>query len=116
MMTSNHQLNMETVNTLREMDQGSGFFTELIDEYAIQSQGLLSKIGAGIEACDWEQIRFSVHTLKGSSYNLGADEAAAVCEQIEAANLQQNAKDLQELFPILQDTCSAATAALRSVA
>ena len=78
-------LNMDTVDMLREMDEGTGFFADLISEYVAQSTTLLSTIHAGIQADDLQKVGAAVHTLKGSSLNLGAEAVGQQCAQLEVA-------------------------------
>ena len=78
-------LNMGTVNMLREMDEGTGFFAELVAEYAAQSTGLLGTIHQGIDEGDLDKIGRAVHTLKGSSLNLGAEAVGQLCATLELA-------------------------------
>lgn len=114
-MVNETHLNMDTVEVLQEMDQGSGFFAELVGEYARQALDLLADITRGFEQRDEQAIRFAVHTLKGSSYNLGADNVAEVCVQIEAATAKADYAEIEALLPQLESTFRTAADALQRV-
>ena len=112
-MVNETRLNMETVEVLKEMDQGSGFFAELVGEYTRQALDLLAEVTRGIEQRDDQGIRFAVHTLKGSSYNLGADDVADLCARIEAATAKADYAEIEALFPQLESSFRTAADALQ---
>ncbi len=116
MMAVEIRINMTTVNVLREMDDGSGFFADLVEEYVDQSDMLIETIATAMSARDEEQIRFSVHTLKGSSFNVGADQLADLCQQIEDANALGDYAELQLLLSKLQAVFQTTSEELRSLA
>lgn len=97
-------LNMDTVDMLREMDEGSGFFAELVHEFAQQSQRLLHEIEEATNTHDQTRLEFAVHTLKGSSFNVGADEQAQLCHQIEVAAAQDDFPQIAALVVRLKAT------------
>lgn len=115
-MRNESYLNMETVAVLQEMDQGSGFFADLVSEFLRQALDLLAEIKIGIQQRNEENIRFAVHTLKGSSYNLGADDVADLCAQIEAAVAAADYAALETLYLQLESTYCTAANALQDLA
>lgn len=80
MSTIDH-VDMETLNMLKEVME-DGFVT-LLETYITDSGARIDAMRAAIEAADSDAIRRAAHSLKGSSGNLGANQMAALCLNVE---------------------------------
>lgn len=94
-------LNEETIEELWELDGGSGFMQDLVSEFNLQNQRLVSEIIRAAEDHDYETLRFSVHTLKGSSLNVGACRQAAAALAVENACKEKDTQAISQLAPFL---------------
>ncbi len=73
------------LDELREAlgDTDGAFVRELVDAFTAQAPGLVEQIEQAIAAGDREALRFSAHTLKGSSGSVGAVRLAALSDRLE---------------------------------
>ena len=94
-------LNEATVKELWELDAGSGFIQELVTEFNLQNQRLMKEIIRFAEDCDFEPLRFSIHTMKGSSLNVGARRQAAIALAVEDACKNEDCETIRQLVPLL---------------
>ncbi len=106
-------LNKAIITELWELDAGSGFIQELVVEFNAQNQRLMDEIIRFAEDCDYESLRFSVHTMKGSSFNVGADRQAAVALTIEKACKDEDCETVRQLVPLLKETAGQTEESLR---
>ena len=104
-----------TIADLWELDAGSGFMQELITEFNRQNQRLLEEITRSAIECDFETLRYSVHTMKGSSSNVGAARQAAIALTIENACKAADCETVQSLMPALAEIAEATEEALRGL-
>lgn len=111
-MPSPSILNATTIDMLRELDGGSGFFAELVQEYTEQSDRLLAQINQAFNADDRKTLQFAVHTLKGSSYNIGADALGECCASFERLKYDERA-DQEEVLAEVTELYAKSIAALR---
>ena len=65
------------------------------------------------EDCDWESLQFSIHTMKGSSFNVGADRQAALAVTIENACKAKDSDSVQHLVRLLKETAGQTEESLR---
>ena len=70
------------VNTLYEL-MGPEKFNELVNTYIHNSLAHLRTMDQLIAARDYTELKPAVHSMKGSSGNMGAMEVAHICLQIE---------------------------------
>ncbi len=59
------------------------FLEQIIDEFEISSDQIISELQSLIACGDLATIRGAAHKLKGSSRNIGGDKLAAICEELE---------------------------------
>ncbi|HVN47896.1 MAG TPA: Hpt domain-containing protein [Bacteroidota bacterium] len=72
------------------------FVYELVEIYMAESPKMISSIRDAILKKDFEALRTTAHTLKGSSYNLGAKRLGDLCFALETAGRAK------EQFPPLE--------------
>lgn len=108
-------LDMAIIAELQELDQGSGFFEELTTEFSLQNERLFEEIRRDAQDLNYEQLRFSVHTLKGSSLNLGAMRQAKIAIELEAACKRKDGPEINRRLPLLFEVGEQTVQALRSL-
>lgn len=70
--------------------------------YLKDSQDLVDKIVAAVQARDGDSLRDSAHSLKSRSATLGAWQVADLCKQLELGGRSQNLNGAAELAATLQ--------------
>lgn len=64
-------------------DESGEFVRGLVEAYLEQAPRLLDAIEQAVADGDRERLRFSAHTLKGSSRSVGAVRLGGLCERME---------------------------------
>ena len=79
-------VDLTVLNTFRAMQQEScpGLLDELIDFYLTDTKTRLADLRLALHRKDLRAARWTVHSLKGSSDNLGVHHMAALCSTLEA--------------------------------
>ena len=108
-------INRATITELWELDAGSGFMQELVAEFNMQNQRLMKEIVCLAEDCNYESLRFSIHTMKGSSFNVGADRQGTAALAIENACKDEDCKTIQHLVPLLKNIAEQTEESLRTL-
>ena len=71
---------------LRDLAAGdSELICELVAAFKQDVAARLMRIRSALSTADLAALRAEVHTIKGSARQIGADDVAAKCQQIEAA-------------------------------
>ncbi len=106
-------LNMETIQSIREL-QGEGepdLFAELVDIFLAELERLFGKAHQAVQEADAEAYRQVMHSVKGSSSNLGVDllssKAAELESQVRGGNFAEAAAGLELLEEIYKQSCAA---------
>lgn len=108
-------LNETTVAELWELDAGSGFMQELVLEFNLQNQRLMADIIQSADERNDEVLRHSVHTMKGSSANVGANRQAAIALAVENACKAEDYATIRNLMPALTVIAEETEKALRNL-
>lgn len=82
-MAEGVRLNYEVLNVLQDIMEDN--LPLLIKTYMKDSSNRLQAMQAALESKDYESLRLSAHTLKGSSSNLGAEKLKEMCQMLEHA-------------------------------
>jgi HPt (histidine-containing phosphotransfer) domain-containing protein len=86
---------------LRESVGGDqAFLGELIDEFLDDAPAQLESLREGATSGDAERAKRAAHTLKGNSRTFGAWELASLCQEAEAAALDDLAAVLARVDEI----------------
>jgi PAS domain S-box-containing protein len=83
-----HQtVNAKALDRLRELRTPNhpDPLVEIVGLFIVQTPDLLRALGGAIEQQDSESLRRTAHTLKGSCANLGAEQMATLCRDLELA-------------------------------
>ena len=111
-------LDATTIAELWALDADSGFMQELIREFNHQNRRLMEEISRSAfesDNCDLEALRFSIHTMKGSSSNVGAFRQAAIALTIEDACKAADCQAIRGLMPALTEIAAATEDALSAL-
>jgi len=63
----------------------SEILTELLDAFAVDADARIEFLGAALAAGDATKLRAQAHALKGGAQQLGADDLASLCQELESA-------------------------------
>ena len=74
------------------------FILELIDSYKPMLETKLDELTSAYSSKDLKKFRFTAHSLKGAALNIGANDYAAVCKEIEDQTLDGELKGLESLL------------------
>jgi len=108
-------LDVAIISELQDLDQGSGFFAELVFEICKQNNGLVAKIQKDSIECEYDSMRFSLHTLKGSSLNVGAVRLGNLAREMEEACHRQDCAAIRAQLQTLVDTNAETVTSLRGL-
>jgi len=65
-------IDSEKLSELKDLSNGNDeLLINLLDKYIVNSGTFIEKIKQSLKNQDYEQVQFSIHTLKGSSLSLG---------------------------------------------
>jgi CheY-like chemotaxis protein len=92
-------VNGAALDRLRElrMPNQSDPLTDIIDLFVKQTPELLSALEKACSELDLGALSRTAHTLKGSAGNVGAEQLAALCKQLELAVKQGTSSAAQSL-------------------
>ncbi len=78
-------VDVDTLDMLRELadEDNPDFFEDIIQSYVGDAANLMEGLRTGAASADIDLIARSAHTLKSSSANLGANDLAALCANLE---------------------------------
>lgn len=98
---SSHPLNMDVIDGLRELDDGS-FFGELLTLFIEGTPHIFNTLEEALANADFARIGTSCHRLKGSCGNVGADTMGSIASMIETRAEKHCLADCKELFERLK--------------
>ncbi|MEJ5202422.1 MAG: response regulator, partial [Anaerolineales bacterium] len=109
-------LDYNMLNNIRELqtEGEADFLTELIDIYLEDSNILMERIQDGIIGGDFQDARKALHSLKGTSANLGVRSIAAACSELEKLLERDDHEAAQARLPKLREVYQRACEALRA--
>ena len=81
-------------------DDGSDVVIELIDLYLQGTAQRIITMRNAANAAEWELLKRTAHTLKGSSSTLGLRQMARICQDIEAS--LSSCADVHRLLSLLE--------------
>lgn len=79
-------------------ESDAAFFGELFDVYIKELPLLIKNITKAEEICDYKEMYFYAHKLKGSSVTLGIKPIAELCEKIESFAKENNSSGITSEF------------------
>lgn len=103
-------INISVINELKEI-MGDDFCF-LINKYQADSEDKISEMKSAFNSKDVDTFKMIVHSLKGSSLNIGMHKLAYVASQIEDRVSSENIESLHELLSLLEYEFSSAKEAI----
>lgn len=74
-MSREQLISAQKIKDFRQLSNGTDeFLIEMLDKYIEVASSLLDKAREIHAAKDWEALKKTVHSLKGSTYSMGLDE------------------------------------------
>jgi HPt (histidine-containing phosphotransfer) domain-containing protein len=99
-------LDMALIEELREVLESE--FNQIVDAFITQAEEQKPVLQSSYERGDLLELSKTVHLIKGSAANLGAQALATAAAQLELAAREQNQSDtdrlLQGLWPVMEET------------
>ncbi|HEB28206.1 MAG TPA: response regulator [Porticoccus sp.] len=87
---------------------------QLIKAYFDQAQHILNEIRCAADNDDINKLKFSAHTLKSSSANLGINNVAQICHDLEHWHLEKGNLSIPLLVSRLEQEFASAVPALQN--
>lgn len=86
------RVNTEILESLKDLGEpgGENPLHELIDLYLEDAPRSLDRLQKACELQDSSVVKQAAHALKGSSANMGAEQLALLCRELEAAAQRGN--------------------------
>lgn len=103
----------EMLGAIKELqiEGEADFLSEIIHIFLHDSQTTMDVVSESITTQDFSTLKKSVHSLKGSSGNLGANRLSGLCSKIEEMAANQDLEGITQLLPTLHSvyisTCQA---------
>lgn len=104
---------LASIRELQTEDE-TDFLTELIDIYLADSLALMERIRHGLIEGDLQDARKALHSLKGTSANLGVRTVAAACNELESLLNRDDLNAALDWLPKLDGQYQRACEALRA--
>ena len=78
-------INLRTINTLQELDEpgSTELVTRLVNSFLDSADGHLARVASALREGDAMAVAKTVHSLKSSAANLGAEALAACYRELE---------------------------------
>jgi len=89
-----------------EFELDDNDIAEMLNEFIINMDSLLSKALAQFENQVWKDLRNTAHSMKGASSNIGAREFASIAKTLETEALNANAELCAKLILALKNMSS----------
>jgi signal transduction histidine kinase/DNA-binding response OmpR family regulator/HPt (histidine-containing phosphotransfer) domain-containing protein/PAS domain-containing protein len=104
---------LEEIRSLQGED-APNLLVELIDAYLINSRQLIERIHRSLANQDQPELRKAVHSLKGSSGNLGALKLGELCSEIQAHVEAGNLDAVRNRLPVMLSEYESVLIALKN--
>ncbi len=110
-------LDKSTINMFRAMQPPGkqSLLVELIDLFLEHSPPRLTDALKAFDDRDVQKLKYSVHTLKGSSQNLGAVDVGEICKEIETYIPNEDWNSIEVKLQLLRSTFTTSCDELREL-
>jgi HPt (histidine-containing phosphotransfer) domain-containing protein len=78
-------LNPETIAALKALDDGDGFFAEMVNTFLDNAKVTFEQLYAAQAANDIRALERAAHKLRGAASTIGAQNLMAMCEALETS-------------------------------
>ncbi len=99
-------INMDTVMQLKNMIDNENDFIEIINEYIKESGNFIINIKEQVTKGDISSLCRTMHTMKSTSGNLGADRLVTLCNDIERAGKRDSIEEIKNKLPEFEEEYS----------
>ncbi|MFQ3582716.1 MAG: Hpt domain-containing protein [Chloracidobacterium sp.] len=86
-------LDPETIASLKALDDGDGFFAEIVSTFLGNARPTLSQLASAQAANDLPALERLAHKLRGAASTVGAQRLMALCSRLETAARQGTVVD-----------------------
>lgn len=88
---------------LENLDHDMDLIKDLVEIYISTIEERLKEIDISIKTSDYEALRVSAHTLKGSSSNFFANNVVEISAKLEALGKNKTLENTNEIFNQLKN-------------
>ncbi|QUW01719.1 Hpt domain-containing protein [Chloracidobacterium sp. MS 40/45] len=78
-------LDLDTIATLKSLDDGDGFFADMVNTFLDNAKGTFEQLHAAHVADDIRALERAAHKLRGAASTIGAQNLMAMCEALETS-------------------------------
>ena len=106
-------LDEAALDELRDLDdQDGGFFLEVVQAYLTDVPAMVDELRLGIQNGNAERTTRVAHSMKSSSFQLGAKQLGELCRQAEELSRRGSCEGLEPLLAAIESQVVAVRAAL----
>ena len=87
-------LNPETIAALKALDDGDGFFAEMVNTFLDNAKVTFEQLYAAQAANDIRALERAAHKLRGAASTIGAQNLMAMCEALETSARADHVPDV----------------------
>ncbi|AEP13725.1 MULTISPECIES: Hpt domain-containing protein [Chloracidobacterium] len=87
-------LNPETIAALKALDDGDGFFAEMVNTFLDNAKVTFEQLYAAQAANDIRALERAAHKLRGAASTIGAQNLMAMCEALETSARAEHVPDV----------------------
>ena len=87
-------LNPETIAALKALDDGDGFFAEMVNTFLDNAKVTFEQLYAAQAANDIRALERAAHKLRGAASTIGAQNLMAMCEALETSAREGHVPDV----------------------
>lgn len=89
-----NSLDPETIATLKSLDEGDGFFAEIVETFQTNARLTFEQLCAAQGENNLQLVERAAHKLRGAASTIGAQKLMAVCGDLEHAARAGHIPDL----------------------
>jgi len=89
-------VDMEVIEELRDIMEED--FPSLLESFLVESEKQYAQASQAWQTADYDALRRSVHSLKGSCGNVGAQQLHATCDELEGLARYHQPERIPELL------------------
>ncbi|MGQ9896482.1 MAG: Hpt domain-containing protein [Acidobacteriota bacterium] len=87
-------LDRETIAALKDLDDGDGFFADLVGTFLSNAEEALQRLCAAQVADDIRALEQAAHRLRGAASTIGAQNLMVMCRALEEATREGQVPDI----------------------
>ncbi len=87
-------LDPETIAALKDLDDGDGFFADMVNTFLNNAKVTFEQLHAAQAADDIRTLERAAHKLRGAASTIGAQNLVAMCEALEKSAREGHVPDV----------------------